>query len=251
MRIRIKFNGKNGNVPFSTQASVNSYIHDCLGRNNGFHDKASDYSLTSLQGGCINEARSGLRFEDDAFIIVSSQNADFMGRLIMGVMKHRQFAYGMTLSDIEHMEEDMHDGWNHLTTITPILLKRGYEQKGPQDYWKVGDEGYAEHLRSHLVNKLSKMDPTLDLNGLEIIVPERPFNRVKKIMVKNVPNFASNCWVSIKCSKKVATMVYHLGLGQSTGSGFGTVCLNSNRSKYYPAKGDRKEKMAHEQEIPA
>ena len=242
MRVKIKFKGVNDNVPFSTQAAVNSYIHECIGRNNAFHDRASDYSVTSLQGGGVNEKRNGLHFNDDAYIIVSSQNAEFIGKLLMGVMTHRQFDYGMSLLDVEHISEEMHEGWNHFTTITPILLKKGRTQSGPEHYWNVNEEGYAEQLKQHLVNKLTKIDPSLDLKRLELLVPNRPFNKVKRVMVKNVPNFASNCWVSIKCSKKVATMIYHLGLGQSTGSGFGTICLNSNRQLYYSTV--RNEKMA-------
>ena len=164
-------------------------------------------------------------------------------------MNHRQFSYGMTLSDIEHMNEEMHDGWNHFSTITPILLKREGKVKSRNDYWKIGDEGFAMRLKEHLVNKLTKIDPALNMNGFELLVPERPFNKVKRVMIKNVPNYASNCWVSIKCSKKIATMIYHLGLGQSTGCGFGSICLNSNRELYYPRKviiGNEKMKVRDE-----
>lgn len=249
MRIKIKFKGTNNNVPFNTQASVNSYIHDCLGRNNEFHDKASNYSLTNLQGGVLNDAGTGLSFNNDACIIVSSQNADFIGKLLLGVMNRHQFDYGMTLSDVEHVSEEMHEGWNYLTTITPILLKKGYKQTGPDDYWKVGDDGFAQRLKEHLINKLSKINPALDLSGFELVVPNVRVNKVKRVMIKNVPNYASNCWISIKCSKEVATMIYHLGLGQSTGSGFGTVCLNSNRKLYFPDKVVRNEKVKTVEEV--
>mgnify|MGYP000881413796 CR=1 FL=1 len=249
MRVKIKFKGENGNVPFNTQAAVNSYIHDCLGRNNEFHDRPSNYSLTSLQGGRVNDAKTGLSFKDDAFLIVSSQDADFIGKLLMGVMSHREFSYGMSLLDVEQVSEEMHEGWNHLTTITPILLKRGYKQKGPDDYVKVTDADFAQRLKEHLVRKLSKIDPTLDLSGVEVSVPDRPFNKVRRVMIKNIPNYASNCWVSIRCSKKVATMIYHLGLGQSTGSGFGTVCLNQNRGMYYPGGAVRNEKPKEVEEV--
>lgn len=249
MRLKIKFKGENGNVPFSTQAAVNSYIHECIGRNNAFHDKASNYSMTSLQGGRMNDTGTGLHFKDDAFIVVSSQDADFIGKLLLGVMSHHQFDYGLSLLDVEQISEDMHDGWNHFTTITPILLKKGYKQKSSEDYWKVTEEGFAERLKEHLVNKLSKIDPSLDLSDIEVVVPERTFNKVKRVMVHNIPNFASNCWVSIKCSKRVATMIYHFGLGQSTGCGFGTICLNKDRGAYYPNRVDRNEKMQAEEEI--
>lgn len=232
MRIKIKFSGVNGNVPFATQANVNSYIHACLGRNNDYHDAKSPYSISSLLGGKMNEAATGLSFDNDAFIVVSSLDTTFMSKLLVGVISHREFAYGMKLADVEHVNEELFDGWNHFTMLTPFMIKKVKSPKGRADYWTLDDEGFEQHVRDHIVNKLKKIDPSIDLTGFELRIPDRPFNKVRRIMVKNVPNFANNCWVSIKSTKHVASMIYHLGLGQSTGSGFGTLCLNRSRDQY-------------------
>lgn len=39
---------------------------------------------------------------------------------------------------------------------------------------------------------------------------------IKKLHV----NYANQCQVSISCDKKIAELIYNIGLGQSTGSGF-------------------------------
>lgn len=243
MRFKINFKGTNDNVPFSTQASVNSYIHACLGNNNPYHDGKSDYNVSGLMGGGVNNNKSGLSFNDDAFIIVSSLDMQFMNTLLMGIISNQEFAYGMKLSDVEHVHEELFDGWNYFTTLRPILLKKDRSPKGRADYWTIDDPEYAAQLKSHIVGKLMKIDPKLDLSGFELKIPDRPFNKVKRIMVKNVPNFATNCWVSINAPKEAIRLIYHLGLGQSTGSGFGTVCLNKNRGIYGHRNAVRNKKM--------
>ena len=51
-------------------------------------------------------------------------------------------------------------------------------------------------------------------------------------MVKNVINHANQCHISIHTNKKVAELLYNIGLGQSTGSGFGTIYKTENHKTY-------------------
>ena len=57
-------------------------------------------------------------------------------------------------------------------------------------------------------------------------------NRIKTIMVNNVKNVVNQCQVDIKCNKYVAELIYNLGIGQSTGCGFGTIYKTENRKLY-------------------
>jgi len=50
--------------------------------------------------------------------------------------------------------------------------------------------------------------------------------------VKNVINHASSIQISVKTNKAVASKLYNLGLGQSTGSGFGTIYKTENYELY-------------------
>ena len=45
-------------------------------------------------------------------------------------------------------------------------------------------------------------------------------------------NIANQCQVSINCKKELAELIYNIGLGQSTGSGFGTVYKTENHKMY-------------------
>ena len=51
-------------------------------------------------------------------------------------------------------------------------------------------------------------------------------------MVKNVVNYANSCHINVYTNRKVAELLYNIGLGQSTGSGFGTIYKTENRSFY-------------------
>jgi CRISPR/Cas system endoribonuclease Cas6 (RAMP superfamily) len=64
------------------------------------------------------------------------------------------------------------------------------------------------------------------------MIPNNPSHKVKRIMVKNVINYANQCHISIKCKKEVANLLFNIGVGQSTGSGFGTIYNTRNHKMY-------------------
>ena len=51
-------------------------------------------------------------------------------------------------------------------------------------------------------------------------------------MVKNVINKANQCQISIYTNKKIAELLYNIGIGQSTGSGFGVIYKTENHKLY-------------------
>ena len=69
-------------------------------------------------------------------------------------------------------------------------------------------------------------------DSAKVSIPRHVHHKVKKVLVKNVINKANYCHVSIYTNKEVAKILYHIGLGQSTGSGFGTIYKTENHSIY-------------------
>ena len=230
MRIKIEFTSTEQNVPIDTQRYVNSFIHKALGKNNEYHDAMSHYSISNLKGGKLNDDKKTLSFKlTNPFIIVTSEDEEFLGKIISGTLVNNDFGFGIKFKDVLFINENFNDGWNHFYTLDPILL-REKKKDGRNWFVTVEDADFTVKLREHIINKFSKIDPTLKLSDLELMVGQ---GKKKKIMVKdNVWSIGSAVKVMIKTNKKVAHKLYNYGLGQSTGSGFGTIYKTENLDTY-------------------
>lgn len=234
MRIKILLTKNTEAMPNKTQSILNSYFHKCLGENNKYHDAKSDYCLSNLIGGKkIGDTRT-LNFEKGGFFFVTSLNAEFIGTFLNGIQMNNDFGYGMKIDGFKFIAEehtDFKNGFNIFRTLTPILLKE-YVKKDEYKYITINDDNYVEKLNQYLKNKLSKIDPSLDLSGFNVIIKSRKHNIMKKVYVKNVKNEATQCDLIIYANKKVTETIYNYGVGQSTGCGFGTIYNVKNYSIY-------------------
>ena len=68
--------------------------------------------------------------------------------------------------------------------------------------------------------------------NFDVKIPEHVNHKVSKVIVKNVLNLANTCHISIHTNKKVAEILYNIGIGQSTGCGFGTIYKTENKTLY-------------------
>lgn len=231
MRVKFNFSRNTTPVPVNNQTFLNGYVHKCLGSDNPYHDTKSDYSISILQGGKINKEDKTLNFINGAYFTVTSNDNEFIQKLLMGVLNNPELFFGMRFSGVDYIEEKFHSGWNYFITLSPFIVKE-YIDKGKYSYLTLNDPKFQSKLKSYLINKLTKIDSSLDLKDFDVIVEDRPFNKVKTIMVKNVANKANHCQLNINCNKKVAKLLYTIGIGQSTGSGFGTIYKTENHKIY-------------------
>ncbi len=250
MRIKIIFSKNTSDVP-NNNSVVLEYLHRCLGRNNEYHDKTSNYSVSHLYGGDINQKDTKtLNFPKGGYFILSSQDNEFLGKVMIGLLNNSEISYGMKFSNIEHVSEQFMDGWNHFSVLSPFIIKGIYgtkdysfmtlngEYKRTDDKWHIENkEGYnfENVVKEHLVNKLKKINPSFNLSDLSVKIDETDKSglkhnkhKVKQVYVKNVLNFANQCQVSIFCKKNIAELIYNFGIGQSTGAGFGTIYKTEN-----------------------
>lgn len=231
MRIKIKLTKNSEPVPINNQHIVNSYIHKCLGVNNKYHDVPSDYCISNIRGGVLNDDKTTLRFVNYPFIIITSLNGEFLNDIIKTIMDNDDFGYGIKVDGFEYISEELYDEYNIFRTLTPILLKEKVGDK--YKFLTINDDDFVEKLKNHTVKKLFNIDNKLDFSGFDLKINQHINNKTKLVMVKNVKNVGSLCDIIICSNKKITEMIYNCGLGQSTGSGFGNVYVSKNHHIYY------------------
>lgn len=231
MRIKITFTGTDKQIPINNQTIVNSFIHKCLGENNEYHDAKNNYSVSMLNGGKLSDDKKYLKYDNGGYIIVSSNDTNFFGKLIVGMMSKPVFYLDMKFKTFDYIQEEMGNGWNNFYTISPFIIKK-YIDKKNYTFHKLTDSDFKDSIKQHIINKTKKLYPNIDTSEIDVQITDYHSNKVKKIMIHGVSNYANRCNVSVFCNKVVAEMLYNTGLGQSCGSGFGCVCKTENIKLY-------------------
>lgn len=228
MRIKIKLKSEDVVIIPNNQKYVNSFIHKCLGSDNEYHDKPSDYCLSSLNGGYIIDNGKNVKFENGAFIVFTTPRSEILNKLIIGLNKNNGFGHGLFFYDIEFISEKIYDGYNFFKTMDNGFIIKDKEN----GFLTLNDDDFILKLENHVKNKLMKINNKLNFNGFKIEINNHPNHKTKNVYVKNVKNISNVCQLKIFSNRKVAETLYNYGIGQSTGSGFGTIYKTENVNVY-------------------
>jgi CRISPR/Cas system endoribonuclease Cas6 (RAMP superfamily) len=254
MRIIIRFTKNLEPVSYINQHLVNNYIYGkCLKNDRKYHDEKSNYCISGLYGGKKNNDM--LDFPNGAMIVVTSQDSEFITKVMLGAMNNKEFAHGMIFHTIDSVDEKFDNICNHFATLSPFIFKEytddGYkfvvfnDEKFLNKNKKIINklnildiDVFSKYITDRIKNKLIKINPELDLAKFKIVAKHHDKHKIKKILIRHenikndVSNYANQLQIDIYCNKNVADMIYNLGIGQSTGCGFGTIIKTENLYKY-------------------
>jgi CRISPR-associated endoribonuclease Cas6 len=216
MIIKVIFNKpKNNIIPIVNQKELNSYIHKCLGINNEYHDSFSDYAISSIQGGKLNN-NNMLSFENSVpYIIISSENFQFISQIIMGIESNKFNLFDMTFKNFEFNDFKVNQTFDKIITISPILLKKNNKKI------TFTDKEWVNVLIEQTKAKLKHKGIIDDTFNIEI----RNVNKAKEKMIYVGNTFNPCSMISLKVygKKETRKTIYNMGFGNSTGCGFGSI----------------------------
>lgn len=232
MRIKLKFSKNITDVPNNLNV-VNSFTHQCWGRNNRLHDAPSDYNISRLLGGYITNGGRSMNYPNGGYIIISSVKLEIIEKLINAAFGLNdttkvELGYGMNAEEVEYINEEFYNGVNYFKTTTS-----GFILKKPNgDFYKLGEDDVASALKDQIIRKFGKIYPNLNLNDLKIEINNHPSHKVERIFSGNGKNYANICQINVHSNKNVAELIYNYGIGQSCGSGFGCVYTTQHKELY-------------------
>ncbi len=217
MRIHLKINTSNKIVPFDHQPLLVGAIHKWLGWNQE-HGNISLYSFSRLEGG--KETQTGLRFEHGSSFFFSAHQPDLIKKLITGIQNDATMFYGLTVSEIILQEDpDLSD--RELFFIgSPIFIKRKNDETIEHILYE--DSRSSGFLKETLLKKMNLAG--ISDSSLEIRF-DTTYHRAgtKKIKYNGIENKANWCPVVINGKPETKLFAWNVGLGNSTGIGFGAI----------------------------
>ena len=173
----------------------------------------SEYISKNKQSPTIEEIRAGLEFKSTRSV----------SQYLEALVEKRYITKTGDARSINLIDCD----YEEIGSATTLLPLYGLASCGtPEFYAEDNVEEYIENLTERTKKKLLKIDSNLDLRNFKIEIPKtNSSHKVKKIMIHNVSNRANQHHLNIYCNSKVAETLSNVGIGQSTGCGFGTIYL--------------------------
>mgnify|MGYP006286416471 CR=1 FL=1 len=217
MRIHIELKTTKDLLPFNHQELLVSALHRWLG-DNDFHDKLSLYSFSRLMGG--KAKNGGLFFPDGAKWFISFYDKEKFDRLTSGIITHPEIGQGLRVESFWEQPVPDLSVQSHFLPASPIFIKRNID--GKQKHFLYSDDETSELLTETLMHKMR-------LAGIENeevnIYFDKNYYRAntKLVNYKGIKNRANMCAVYIEGSAKAKDFAWHVGLGNSTGIGFGAI----------------------------
>jgi CRISPR-associated endoribonuclease Cas6 len=220
MRIILNLTPSKQEVPFSHLPVLAGTLHRWLGPNSE-HDGLSLYSFSWWQGGVAT--RSGLTFPKGARWSVSALAGDFLQRSISGIMSDADIRWGMRVQDVFLMPPPVFNdgGEERLLVSSPVLVKRKDEHNREHHYRYSEPESDAL-LTETMRTKLRAAG--LDATGVSLRFDRNyPKAKTQLVTYRNIENRCNYCPVLITGTAEQKAFAWTVGLGNSTGIGFGGV----------------------------
>lgn len=217
MRVHLKTDARNILIPFEHQHLLTGTIYKWLGWNNE-HGELSLYSYSWLEGG--RKTGSGLQFDNGASFFFSSHSRQLIGRLIYGVQSEPAMFRGLEISEIVVQEDPDLTHRDRFFTASPVFIKRRVDDR--IDHILYDDPRANACLKETVTTKLKKAgveDASFDIR----FDTEYPKAGTKLINYKGIGNKASWCPVFIEGRPETKVFIWNVGLGNSTGIGFGAI----------------------------
>ena len=217
MRIHLKINSTKGIVPFDHQPLLVGCLHKWLGWND-VHGNVALFSFSRLEGG--KATPEGLSFRSESALFISSYDTEIIKQLVKGIQQDPEMFCGFTVSEIIIEQDPDLSNRDLFFTASPILISRRIDDKIEQIFYD--DPRASQFLKETIVTKLSKAG--ISDGEFEIRFDTSYHNAgTKMVTYKGIKNRASWCPVVITGDPEIKRFIWNVGLGNSTGIGFGAI----------------------------
>ncbi len=217
MRLHFNLTSNTETVPFDYQHFLIGTFHKWMGWNK-IHDEISLYSLSWLQGGKM--VNDGFSFPNGAKWFISFWDEEVGKQLIMSAMKEPDVCCGMKVKEIQIQENPNFSGREKFITASPILIRK-YDENRNAKHLTTKDEEADYLLTETLKKKLKTANQNYDV---KVSFDKNYFNpKTKLVKINGIENRANFCPVIIEGDPEAVKFAWNVGIGHSTGCGFGAL----------------------------
>jgi CRISPR-associated endoribonuclease Cas6 len=220
MKLILSLSRNETTVPFDYQQRLTGVIHRWLGVNE-LHDKISLYSFSFLLGGTIT--KNGFDFKNGAKWAISFFEDKYTKQLIASILENPEVICGMYVQDIVIAETSYRENKGLFLLNSPICIKRTDSNRKIK-FYTFEDSESGNLMKETLLHKMQEAglekDDSLSIE-FDLTYAKR---KTKLITIHGIKNKCSMCPVFIKGKPETISFALSVGIGNLTGSGFGSIC---------------------------
>lgn len=218
MRIYLKLSKNDTSIPFNYQELLTGVIHKWIGRNNEVHGNPGHFSFSWIQNAIAN--KKGINLKADAYFFIGTYEESLLKQIIKGVLEDPVMFHGVKVIDVQIKNVPNFNTSEKFLMASPVLLKMKEESK--INHVTLEDDNFEEVLTESFKNKLEKAN--LNPEGVSIrLNPETNFRQTKLVTYKGIKNRTSLAPIIIEGTPEQIAFAWCVGLGNSTGIGFGAL----------------------------
>jgi len=218
MRIYLKLSKNRQLVPFNYQLLLTGAIHKWLGPDNELHGRRSLFCFSWLQA--VETTKKGINTRPGSYFFIGAHDELLIKRLVKGIMASPELCCGIHITELQLMKEPEFSEQQYFYTASPVFLKQRTD-KGDQHIF-YDDQQATALLTEGMKAKLEMAG--LSAEGLRIAF-DRDYAgaKTKLVSYKGIGNKASICPVEITGTPEQIAFAWNVGVGNSTGIGFGAL----------------------------
>ncbi|TXD79091.1 CRISPR-associated endoribonuclease Cas6 [Algoriphagus ratkowskyi] len=219
MRIKLFLTPNTSNLSFDHIPLLVGVVHKWLGSNNPFHGNPSLYSFSWLQG--ARKGNGGLNFPQGASFFISAHDETLIKLIVRNAVDQPELFAGMKVREIRMQSNPSFDREEeYFSVASPVLIKKKEENR--IKHCLSTDQEADELLILSMRNKMNIAG--IDSSDMTISFdPDYRSAHTKLINYNGIKNRANVCPVIVKGTPEQIAFIWNVGVGNSTGIGFGAL----------------------------
>lgn len=217
MRLHLTTTPGKETIPFNYQQLLLGVLHKWLGKNQA-HDGTSLYSFSWLQQARV--VKDGFQFPNGATWFTSMHERELLEQCLNGIKQSPEMFCGLSVREVQLQETPRFSGKQTFRLASPVLIKHWDGQTLRHLTWKDGELA-NQVMTQTLITKIEKAG--IEAQATVAFDLTYPNPKTKLVTIRNIKNKASYCSVILEGDPEAIQFAWDVGIGHSTGSGFGTL----------------------------
>ncbi|WP_447639993.1 MULTISPECIES: CRISPR-associated endoribonuclease Cas6 [Chitinophagaceae] len=218
MRLYIKLSKNKDVIPFNYQHLLTGTIHKWIGINNKEHGSRSLFSFSWLQN--VSVSKIGINLNQNSYFFISAYDEALIKTIVKGILNEPEAFCGCRVVDVQVKTVPTFSEEEYFIVNSPILIRK--REGNRVKHVTYEDNDFDIILTESLKSKLRYAG--LPDDNITVVWDKNYANpQIKLIDYKGIKNKATLAPVIIKGSPEQIAFAWEVGLGNSTGIGFGAI----------------------------
>lgn len=218
MRLYLQVTRNKKPISFNYQSFLTGAIHKWLG-NNEHHGTLSMYSFSWFEN-VSTKRNAGIQLNNNSFFFISAFDEELIKKVVKGIMKDPSICYGSEVAKIQIRDTPVFTSKEKFLVGSPVFIKRRFDNS--EKHITYEDPLCNDYLTETLQKKLKAAQLPFE-NTQVRFDPSYSSPKTKIISYKEINNRVNICPVIIEGTPEQIAFAWNVGIGNSTGIGFGSL----------------------------